>query len=68
MVFRKLKGRYSCRCIHLELRNQGGMLNHKMVQRLVAQLNLKSTVRIKKYCSYRGESGKAAPNVLNIAN
>ena len=30
----------------------------------MAQLNLKSTVRIKKYRSYRGESGKAAPNVL----
>ena len=40
------------------------MLNHKTVQRLMAQLNLKSTVRIKKYRSYRGESGRAAPNIL----
>ena len=30
----------------------------------MAQLNLKSTVRIKKYRSYRGESGTVAPNVL----
>nr|PMK20654.1 transposase [Vibrio cyclitrophicus] len=48
----------------MELKNQGVVLNHKTVQRLMAQLNLKSTVRIKKYRSYRGESGKAAPNVL----
>ncbi|UQA52747.1 IS3 family transposase [Vibrio sp. ED002] len=40
------------------------MLNHKTVQRLMAQLNLKSTVRIKKYRSYRGESGRTAPNIL----
>lgn len=30
----------------------------------MAQLGLKSTVRLKKYRSYRGESGKVAPNVL----
>ncbi len=30
----------------------------------MAQLNLKSPVRIKKYRSYRGESGTADPNVL----
>ena len=36
----------------------------KTVQRLMVQLGLKSTVRPKKYRSYRGESGKVAPNVL----
>lgn len=40
------------------------MLNHKTVQRLMGQLNLKSTVRPKKYRSYRGDVGKAAPNYL----
>ncbi len=30
----------------------------------MTQLGLKSTVRPKKYRSYRGESGKVAPNVL----
>ena len=29
------------------------------------QLGLKSTVRMKKYCSYKGEVGKIAPNILN---
>ncbi|MGR5154735.1 IS3 family transposase, partial [Photobacterium swingsii] len=42
----------------------GVILNHKTVQRLMTQLDLKSTVRPKKYRSYRGESGKVAPNVL----
>ncbi|WP_345772777.1 IS3 family transposase [Vibrio sp. Isolate22] len=63
-IYHEHKGRYGYRRIHLELKNQGFMLNHKTVQRLMAQLNLKSTVRIKKYRSYRGESGTAAPNVL----
>ncbi|WP_230851865.1 IS3 family transposase, partial [Vibrio crassostreae] len=63
-IYHEHKGRYGYRRIHLELKNQGFALNHKTVQRLMAQLNLKSTVRIKKYRSYRGESGTAAPNVL----
>ncbi|MFM2598247.1 IS3 family transposase [Vibrio fortis] len=63
-IYHEHKGRYGYRRIHLELKNQGFELNHKTVQKLMAQLNLKSTVRIKKYRSYRGESGTAAPNVL----
>ena len=63
-IYHEHKGRYGYRRIHLELKKQGFVLNHKTVQRLMAQLNLKSTVRIKKYRSYRGESGTAAPNVL----
>lgn len=40
------------------------MLNHKTVQRLMGQLGLKSTVRPKRYSSYKGEVGTVAPNVL----
>jgi putative transposase len=64
VIYHEHKGRYGYRRIHLELRRQGFMLNHKTVQRLMGLLNLKSTVRIKKYRSYRGEFGKIAPNVL----
>ncbi|UPR58536.1 transposase [Vibrio sp. ED004] len=46
-IYHEHKGRYGYRRIHLELKNQGFVLNHKTVQRLMAQLNLKSTVRIK---------------------
>ena len=48
----------------LALINEGIKLNHKTVQRLMGQLNLKSTVRPKKYRSYRGETGKTADNYL----
>lgn len=63
-IYHEHKGRYGYRRIHLELRKQGIILNHKTVQRLMAQLELKSIVRPKKYRAYRGESGKVAPNVL----
>lgn len=63
-IFHEHKGRYGYRRIHLELRNQGVVLNHKTVQRLMGQLNLKSTVRPKRYRSYRGDMGKTAPNTL----
>ena len=64
-IFHQHRGRYGYRCIHLELRNQGIMINHKTVQRLMSQLNLKSTVRAKRYRSYKGDIGKTAPNILN---
>lgn len=63
-IYHEHKGRYGYRRIHLALRKQGVRLNHKTVQRLMAQLGLKSTVRPKKYRSYKGEVGRTAPNVL----
>lgn len=63
-IYHEHKGRYGYRRIHLTLRKEGIKINHKTVQRLMAQLNLKSTVRPKKYRSYRGEVGKTAPNWL----
>ena len=63
-IYHEHKGRYGYRRIHLTLRNEGILLNHKTVQRLMGQLGLKSTVRPKKYRSYRGDVGKTAPNHL----
>ncbi|CAM3877275.1 IS3 family transposase [Parendozoicomonas haliclonae] len=64
-IYHEHKGRYGYRRIHLELRQRGVLLNHKTVQRLMVGCGLKSTVRPKKYRSYRGsEDGKTAPNVL----
>ncbi len=63
-IYHEHKGRYGYRRIHLALRNEGIILNHKTVQRLLGLLNLKSTVRPKKYRSYRGDVGKTAPNYL----
>ena len=63
-IFNAHRGRYGYRRVHLELRNQHQHLNHKTVQRLMGQLGLKSTVRPKRYQSYKGGIGKAAPNLL----
>ena len=63
-IFNAHQGRYGYRRVHLELRNQYQYLNHKTVQRLMGQLGLKSTVRPKRYQSYKGSIGKAAPNLL----
>jgi transposase InsO family protein len=64
-IYHKHKGRYGYRRITLELRNGDTLINHKTVQRLMGVLGLKSMVRMRKYRSYRGETGTIAPNVLN---
>ena len=58
------KGRYGYRRITATLRRQGDVINHKTVQRLMEELQLKSLVRLKKYRSYRGQVGQVAPNLL----
>jgi putative transposase len=63
-IYDEHKGCYGYRRIHLALSKEGSKLNHKTVQRLMKALNLKSTVRPKKYRAYRGEIGKTAPNLL----
>ena len=48
----------------MELHNRGYRVNHKTVQKLMKELNLKCLVRTKKYHSYKGEAGKTAPNLI----
>lgn len=64
-IFHQHKGRYGYRRVHLELRNQECYLNPKTVQKLMGQMKLKSTVRPKRYQSYKGTVGKTAPNQLS---
>ena len=63
-IFDHHKGRYGYRRIVDALRVQGSHLNHKTVRRLMQALKLKCRVKVKKYRSYRGEVGLAAPNIL----
>lgn len=56
--------RYGYRRVYLQLRNEGYAINHKTVQKLMGQMNLKSPVRKAKYKSYKSEDGIIAPNVL----
>lgn len=59
------RGRYGYRRITAVVRQAGELVNHKLVRRLMLQLGLQSLVRPKKYRSWRGAVGRAAPNLLN---
>lgn len=63
-VFERHKGRYGYRRVTAAIRQLGERVNHKTVQRLMGTLKLKSLVRPKKYKSFKGEVGHAAPNEL----
>lgn len=63
-LYHEHHGRYGYRRITATLRRAGEKVNHKIVQRLMQQLGLKSKVRVKRYRSYRGPAGKKAPNLL----
>ncbi|CUJ14112.1 Integrase core domain [Achromobacter kerstersii] len=63
-VYARHKGRYGYRLITATLRQAGQCVNHKTVQKLMQTLGLKSLARPKKYRSYRGGEGRAAPNLL----
>lgn len=63
-IFHIHKGRYGYRRVQAELGHQNHRLNHKTVQKLMTQMGIKSTVRPKRYQSYKGAVGKVAPNLL----
>jgi putative transposase len=63
-IFKKHRQRYGYRRITEELRNDGTLVNHKTVQKLMAQMELKTKKKKPRYRSYKGEVGKIAPNVL----
>ena len=62
-IYDNSKGRYGYRRITKELRKTH-RINHKTVQRLMRKMGIFCCVRMKKYRSFRGEVGKAAPNLL----
>jgi len=63
-VYHRNQGRYGYRRITLTLRQQGVVVNHKTVAKLMKQCGIKCMVRVKKYRSYKGEMGPIAPNLL----
>lgn len=63
-IFDEHRGRYGYRRITAALVRLGEKINHKTVQRLMGELNLKSLVRPKKYRSFKGDMGLVAPNEL----
>lgn len=63
-IFHEHKGRYGYRRVTAEMRNRGFAINHKVVERLMGKMGLKSKIRKVRYHSYKGEVGKIAPNVI----
>jgi transposase InsO family protein len=63
-IFEAHKGRYGYRRVTVAVRRFGEMVNHKTIQRLMAEMGLKSLVRPKKYRSYKGQAGRVAPDLL----
>ena len=66
MIFNENKKRYGVRRVHRELLNRGFLVNHKRVQRIMNRLSLFGKHPKKKYCSYKGNIGKVADNIINI--
>ena len=65
-IYHQHKGRYGYRRIYLALRNEGFTINHKTVERIMSEHELKSLVRPKKYKSYKDkEDLKVIPNIVN---
>jgi transposase InsO family protein len=63
-IYERHRGRYGYRRIAAALTNQGQVVNRKRVQRLMGVLGIKSLVRPKKYCSYKGTVARTAKNIL----
>jgi putative transposase len=63
-IYHEQKGLYGYRRVAAAIRNTGILVNKKVVERLMAVLDLRSLVRPKKYRSYKGVVGTISPNLL----
>ena len=63
-VYERHHGRYGYRRITAQLRADGVEINHKTVQKLMVQMDLRARRKTRHYSSYKGEVGRIAPNVI----
>jgi putative transposase len=63
-VYDRHRGRYGYRRVAVALRNQGHAANHKTVQRLMAEMQLKAKIRVKRFQWFEGQGSLIAPNLL----
>ncbi|SUT86232.1 transposase [Actinobacillus ureae] len=63
-IYQDNDGNYGYRRITLKLRDFFGAINHKRIQGIMQQLDLKGKCKQRKYRSYQGEVGKITENVL----
>ena len=64
-IYDENKGRYGYRRICMDLRNKGYIINHKTVRKLMSQIGLKAKRKKRHYHSYKGQTGKIAPNIID---
>ncbi len=65
VIYHHHNGRYGYRRITAQLHNDGVNVNHKTVQKLMCQMNLKGRRMKMHYHSYKGVVGKIAGNVID---
>ncbi|SUT86256.1 transposase [Actinobacillus ureae] len=63
-IYQDNDGNYGYRRITLKLSDFFGAINHKRIQGIMQQLDLKGKCKQRKYRSYQGEVGKITENVL----
>lgn len=64
-IYDDSKGRYGYRRITITLRAEGQLINHKTVQKLMVQMDLRAKRKKRHYRYYKGDIGQIAPNVIN---
>lgn len=64
-VYCEHKGRYGYRRITAAIRKAGMLVNHKAVQALMQQMQLRSIARTRKFRYHAGTEGRVAPNTLD---
>lgn len=64
-IFFQHKGRYGVRRVCQQLRNQGTLVNHKRVQRIMHTHALFGKRPKQKYHSYQGQAGKFVKNLID---
>lgn len=64
-IFEKHKSRYGVRRVHKELLKANYVVNHKCVQRIMHKACLFGIKPKKRYCSYLGNVGRIADNIIN---
>ena len=64
-IYETHKGRYGYRRVTAQLRSDGITINHKKVQKLMAEMKLHGKRKKVRYKSYKGEVGKIAPNIID---
>lgn len=65
IIFAQNYKKYGSPRITIELHNKGVKINEKRVARIMKKYHISAAPKLKRYCSYRGEVGVTAPNLIH---